>query len=142
MTRRPRNLACAGGPRDLSTDGRRADSADRVVPLLQEQGVFRADSEGPTLRYRLGLGLVKAEGAIACPTLKQARAHEWTEADRPLVRDRVDTRFVGTPAKVAGQLERLQEATGADELLITTMTHEHTHRVRSYELPAGEGARR
>ena len=29
--------------------------ADRVVPLLQEWGVFRADYEGATLREHLGL---------------------------------------------------------------------------------------
>ncbi|MFJ3899927.1 F420-dependent methylene-tetrahydromethanopterin reductase, partial [Streptomyces sp. NPDC090083] len=29
--------------------------ADTVVPLLQEQGVFRTDYEGPTLRDHLGL---------------------------------------------------------------------------------------
>ena len=29
--------------------------ADKVVPLLQEQGVFRTEYEGPTLRDHLGL---------------------------------------------------------------------------------------
>jgi hypothetical protein len=29
---------------------------DRVVPLLQERGVFRTDYEGTTLRDHLGLG--------------------------------------------------------------------------------------
>ncbi|MEU7473465.1 NtaA/DmoA family FMN-dependent monooxygenase [Streptomyces sp. NPDC044984] len=29
--------------------------ADKVVPLLQEQGVFRPEYEGPTLRHQLGL---------------------------------------------------------------------------------------
>jgi FMN-dependent oxidoreductase (nitrilotriacetate monooxygenase family) len=29
--------------------------ADKVVPLLQERGVFRAEYEGPTLRHQLGL---------------------------------------------------------------------------------------
>ncbi|MFI6937845.1 NtaA/DmoA family FMN-dependent monooxygenase [Streptomyces sp. NPDC050418] len=29
--------------------------ADKVVPLLQEQGVFRTEYEGPTLRHHLGL---------------------------------------------------------------------------------------
>ncbi|GGX92077.1 NtaA/DmoA family FMN-dependent monooxygenase [Streptomyces minutiscleroticus] len=29
--------------------------ADQVVPLLQEQGVFRTEYEGPTLRHHLGL---------------------------------------------------------------------------------------
>lgn len=31
--------------------------ADRVVPLLQERGVFRADYTGPTLRDHLGVGV-------------------------------------------------------------------------------------
>lgn len=39
---------------------------------------------------------------------------------------------------MADQLAQLQEATGADELLITTITHDHADRVRSYELLAEE----
>jgi hypothetical protein len=35
-------------------------------------------------------------------------------------------------------LAQLQEATGADELIITTITHDHADRVRSYELLAQE----
>ncbi len=54
----------------------------------------------------------------------------------------MDTQFVGSPARVADQLEQLQEATGADELLITTITHRHADRVRSYELLAEEWRRR
>ncbi|MEV4947044.1 LLM class flavin-dependent oxidoreductase [Streptomyces sp. NPDC053755] len=83
-----------------------------------------------------------AEGAIEFPTPAQARAHVWTDADRALVADRVDTQFVGTPGHVADRLEQLQEATGADELLITTITHGHADRVRSYELLAEEWRRR
>ena len=44
--------------------------------------------------------------------------------------------------QVADQLERLRDATGADELIITTITHDHADRVRSYELLAEEWARR
>ncbi|MFE9768588.1 LLM class flavin-dependent oxidoreductase [Streptomyces sp. NPDC005808] len=83
-----------------------------------------------------------AEGAIEFPTPEEARAHLWTDADRSLVQDRIDTQFVGSPARVADQLEQLQEATGADELLITTITHGHADRVRSYELLAEEWRRR
>ncbi|MEU6528972.1 NtaA/DmoA family FMN-dependent monooxygenase [Streptomyces sp. NPDC046928] len=36
--------------------------ADKVVPLLQDQGVFRTDYEGPTLRDHLGLSHPDAEG--------------------------------------------------------------------------------
>ncbi|MFK4269855.1 LLM class flavin-dependent oxidoreductase [Streptomyces milbemycinicus] len=83
-----------------------------------------------------------AEGAIEFPTPEEARAHAWSEADRALVQDRIDTQFVGTPGRVADQLEQLQEATGADELLITTITHDHADRIRSYELLAEEWRRR
>jgi len=62
--------------------------------------------------------------------------------DRALVADRVDTQFAGSPGQVADQLGRLRDATGADELIITTITHQHADRVRSFRLPAGEWARR
>ena len=77
-----------------------------------------------------------AEGAIQFPTPEQARRHVWTDADR------VDTQFTGTPGQVADQLERLRDATEADELIITTITHDHADRVRSCQLLAEEWARR
>jgi alkanesulfonate monooxygenase SsuD/methylene tetrahydromethanopterin reductase-like flavin-dependent oxidoreductase (luciferase family) len=83
-----------------------------------------------------------AEGAIQYPTPEEARRHVWTDADRALVDDRTETQFVGSPGRVADHLEQLQEATGADELLITTITHGHADRVRSYELLAEEWRRR
>ena len=44
----------------------------------------------------------------------------------------------GPCCRVADQLEVLAAATGADELLLTTITHDHADRVRSYELIAQE----
>ena len=43
---------------------------------------------------------------------------------------------------MADQLQQLRDATDADELLITTITHDHADRVRSYELLAQEWQRR
>lgn len=75
-----------------------------------------------------------------------AEARELTRgrsaADHELVADRVETQCAGSPAAVADGLERLRDATGADELLITTITHAHADRVRSYRLLAAEWARR
>ena len=82
------------------------------------------------------------DGAIEFPTPKEAREHVWTDADRELVTDRVDTQFVGSPAQVADKLEQLRDATEADELLVTTITHDHADRVRSYQLLAEEWQRR
>lgn len=81
-------------------------------------------------------------GAIPHPTANQARGHTWTAADRELVADRVDTQFVGSAVQVADQLERLRDVTEADELIVTTITHDHHDRVRSYQLLAEEWARR
>ncbi|SCX43544.1 FMN-dependent oxidoreductase, nitrilotriacetate monooxygenase family [Klenkia marina] len=47
------------------TPGGMAPFVDRVVPLLQERGVFRADYEGTTLRDHLGLPLRTTDRAAA-----------------------------------------------------------------------------
>ncbi|MGW1027704.1 LLM class flavin-dependent oxidoreductase [Streptomyces sp. NPDC002577] len=112
-------------------------SADVVVAEDDETARELAAGYGPWVR-----SIRTAEGAIEFPTPEEARAHAWTDADRALVQDRIDTQFVGSPGRVADHLERLQEATGADELLITTITHDHADRVRSYELLAEEWRRR
>ena len=39
--------------------------ADRVVPILQERGTFRADYDGPTLRHHLGLGELRTPHPMA-----------------------------------------------------------------------------
>ncbi|OAA19802.1 luciferase family oxidoreductase, group 1 [Frankia sp. EI5c] len=76
------------------------------------------------------------QGAIPYPSPEEAAAAGLSEADRALVADRVDTQFVGSPETVVRGLRTLRDVTGADELLITTITHSHADRVRSYELLA------
>ncbi|MFD7923014.1 LLM class flavin-dependent oxidoreductase [Streptomyces sp. NPDC059740] len=112
-------------------------SADVVVAADEETARELATGYGLWVR-----SIRTAEGAIPFPTPDEARAHAWSDADQALVQDRLDTRFVGSPGAVADQLALLQEATGADELLITTITHDHADRVRSYELLAREWRRR
>ncbi|SPM39397.1 Flavin-dependent oxidoreductase, luciferase family (includes alkanesulfonate monooxygenase SsuD and methylene tetrahydromethanopterin reductase) [Mycobacterium numidiamassiliense] len=114
-----------------------AVSADVVV----------ADDEATARQLAAGYGLwVRSirtgAGAIPFPTPAEARTHTWSDADRELVADRVETQFVGSAGQVADQLERLRDATEADELIITTITHDHEDRVRSYQLLADEWARR
>lgn len=80
----------------------------------------------------------RGEGAIAFPTSDEVARFTWPDEDRDLVADRVRTQFVGSPATVADRLEQLRDATGASEIVITTITHDHRARVRSYELIARE----
>jgi len=81
-------------------------------------------------------------GAIPFPDEAGAAAYPWTDADRELVRDRVETQFVGSPAAVADRLAALGAVTEADELLVTTITHRHEDRVASQALLAQEWAAR
>jgi luciferase family oxidoreductase group 1 len=109
--------------------------------------VVVASDEAAARELAVGYGLWvrsirSGEGAISFPTPEQARAHRWTDTDRAMVADRVDTQFTGSAKQVADQLQQLQEATGADELIITTITHDHADRVRSYQLLAEEWQRR
>jgi alkanesulfonate monooxygenase SsuD/methylene tetrahydromethanopterin reductase-like flavin-dependent oxidoreductase (luciferase family) len=114
-----------------------AVSADVVV--AEDEAAARDLATGYGLWVR---SIRTGEGAIEFPAPEQARSHAWTVADRELVADRVATQFVGAPGQVADQLEQLREATGADELIITTITHDHRDRVRSYRLLAEEWQRR
>jgi len=106
-------------------------SADVVV--AEDDETARRLAEG----YGLWVRSVRTgEGAIPYPSPADAAAHEWTDEERKLVSDRVETQFVGAPATVAERLETLRRVTAADELLVTTMTYDHADRVRSFELLA------
>ncbi|MGW5737845.1 MULTISPECIES: LLM class flavin-dependent oxidoreductase [Streptomyces] len=124
-------------PSDVLDEPYVSVSADVVVAEDDATARELAAGYGPWVR-----SIRTAEGAIQFPTPAEARRHVWTEADRALVEDRTETQFIGSPGRVADLLEQLQEATGADELLVTTITHGHADRVRSYELLAEEWRRR
>jgi alkanesulfonate monooxygenase SsuD/methylene tetrahydromethanopterin reductase-like flavin-dependent oxidoreductase (luciferase family) len=105
--------------------------------------VAPSDAEARELAAPYGLwvrSIRSGHGAMKFASPSAAAAAPWTDEERTLVADRVDTQFAGTPATVVKQLRVLQDATGADELLITTITHAHADRVRSHELLAREWA--
>ncbi|MEV5646655.1 LLM class flavin-dependent oxidoreductase [Nocardia sp. NPDC052254] len=77
-------------------------------------------------------------GAGAAQYLDPDTAPALTEQQQRLVHDRVTTQFVGAPATVAERLSALQELTGADELVVTSVTHRHEDRLRSHRLLAAE----
>ena len=109
-----------------------AVSADVLVaPTAAEAALLGAGFETWVHSIRSGKGAIPypaPEDAATLPRLDSA-AHD-------LVRDRLDTRFVGDPAHVVSGLRALQRVTGADELLVTTITHSQAHRLRSQQLLA------
>jgi luciferase family oxidoreductase group 1 len=119
-------------------------SAVLAAPHVQVSAdvmVAPTDAEARDLASGYGLwvrSIRTGDGAMRFPSPSSAAAYPWTDEDRALVSDRVDTQFAGSPATVAKHLRVLQDATDADELLVTTITHSHADRVRSFELLARE----
>ena len=70
------------------------------------------------------------------PSIAEATEYPYTQDEREIIEMNRDRTFVGSPATVRQQLTRLADAAGVDEIMITTMTHEHADRRRSYEFLA------
>jgi len=66
----------------------------------------------------------------------EAAAYPYTPVDRDRIARHRQRLIVGGPDRVRSRLLSLIQATQADELMITTMTYDHTARRRSYELLA------
>jgi luciferase family oxidoreductase group 1 len=111
------------------------------VQVSADVVVAPTDAEARDLASGYGLwvrSIRTGAGAMRYPSPSSVAASPWTDEDRALVSDRVETQFAGSPATVAKHLRVLQDATDADELLVTTITHFHADRVRSFELLARE----
>lgn len=108
-------------------------SADVVVAPTDSEARELAAGYGPWVH-----SIRAGAGAIPFPSPAEARALPWADSDRALVEDRTSTQFAGSPATVAKSLRVLRDATGADELLVTTITHAHSDRERSLRLLARE----
>ena len=73
----------------------------------------------------------------ALPTPEDASAYPYTAQDLATVQSNRAKHFIGSPARVLAQIRDLIESTGADEIMVTTMVHDHAARLRSYELLVG-----
>ncbi len=70
------------------------------------------------------------------PTPEEAASADLSESERAFIEDRLRSAVIGDPTTVATQLDSLRTRLGVDELMITTATHDHTDRVRSFALLA------
>ncbi|MGV9383971.1 LLM class flavin-dependent oxidoreductase [Nonomuraea sp. NPDC003707] len=73
---------------------------------------------------------------ILLPSPEDAAAYPYTDDDRAEIAARSDGVLVGGPSAVIEHLQSVLDATGTDELMITTPLYHHADRRRSYELIA------
>ncbi|QRY47736.1 LLM class flavin-dependent oxidoreductase [Mycolicibacterium nivoides] len=106
-----------------------AVSADVVVAEDEAAARYLASSYGHWV-YSIRAG----GGAIPYPD--PADCGPLSDEQLEVVRDRIATQFVGDPDQVAARLEALARVSGADELVITSVTHRHEDRLRSHRLIA------
>jgi alkanesulfonate monooxygenase SsuD/methylene tetrahydromethanopterin reductase-like flavin-dependent oxidoreductase (luciferase family) len=104
-------------------------SADVVVADDTDTARHLASSYGQWV-YSIRAG----DGAVPYPD--PDTVDPLTDDQLEIVKDRVATQFVGDPDEVADKLEALQRVTEADELVVTSVTHDHCDRLRSHELLA------
>jgi alkanesulfonate monooxygenase SsuD/methylene tetrahydromethanopterin reductase-like flavin-dependent oxidoreductase (luciferase family) len=116
-------------PSPLLADPHVVVSADIVVAEDTATAQHLASSYGAWVH-----SVRSGDGAIPYPSPDDPP--QLTAEQQESVRDRTATQFVGDPDEVAERLEALQRVTGADELVITSVTHRHEDRLRSHELIA------
>jgi luciferase family oxidoreductase group 1 len=71
------------------------------------------------------------------PTPEEAADYTFTPHEREAIKGWTASHIVGDPDTVRAGLAELAERTGADELMITTLTHSPDDRLTSYRLVAG-----
>ena len=70
------------------------------------------------------------------PTLEEALAHRYTDAERARIRHHRQRAIIGSPQTVREHLLALQDRYQADEIIVVTITGDYPSRMRSYELLA------
>ena len=70
------------------------------------------------------------------PSPDEAAAYPWTDYERAVARAGRSRHFIGSPATVMRHIEDVADTTGASEVMITSMIHDHQARARCYELIA------
>jgi luciferase family oxidoreductase group 1 len=70
------------------------------------------------------------------PSIEEATTYPYSPEEKMLIEGNRGRSFVGSPERVRDRLTELAEDAQVDEIMVTTMTHDHADRRRSYELLA------
>jgi luciferase family oxidoreductase group 1 len=100
--------------------------------------VAETTEEAERLASTIDLNFVRRAKGVYAPleSPEVALAYDYSPIDRQRIAQNRERLAVGSPAMVKARLDELTEATKADEIMITTMIHDHAARKRSYALLA------
>ena len=116
-------------------------SAWRAVPhgiLAVAAIAAETDAEAERLAASMDLNrLLRDRGQYRpLPSVEEALAYPYTDADRAAIARNRSRLFVGSPATVLAKLQPMITASQADELMIITAVYDHEARKKSYSLLA------
>jgi len=96
------------------------------------------DAEAERLASSMDLNRLRRDRGqyLPLPSVEEALAYPYTDAERAAVARNRSRLFVGSPAKVLTKLQPMIAASGADELMIITAVYDHEARKKSYSLLA------
>jgi len=97
-----------------------------------------SDAEAERLASTIDLNFVRRRRGEYLPLAspEEAAAYPYSPAERGLIARNRARLFVGSKSTVRERLSSMIEASKADEVMITTMIHDHAARRHSYELLA------
>jgi luciferase family oxidoreductase group 1 len=109
-----------------------------VAILATAAVVADTTDEAERLASTIDLNFVRRAKGVYAPleSPEAALAYDYTAIDRERIAQNRARLAVGSPDVVKARLDELAEATKADEIMITTMIHDHDARKRSYALLA------
>ncbi len=103
--------------------------------------VFAADSDPEARRLFTSVqqsfvNLRRGAPGLLPPPLEDPKTRPWADDEQENIDHALAFSYVGTSETVRNGLQHLIEQTGANELLLTGMIHNHEARLRSFELAA------
>src|ERR1700692_4754796 len=118
-----------------------APSAWRATPhgiLAVAAIAAETDAEAERLATSMDLNRLRRDRGqyLPLPSVEEALAYPYTEAERASIVRTRSRLFVGSPATVMTKLQPMITASQADELMIITAVYDHDARKKSYSLLA------
>ena len=104
------------------------------VPLIAAENDQQANYLASTTQQRI-LALLRGQSLLQQPPVRNLEA-QWAPDERAAVQNFLAMAVIGGPERVREGLQKIVDATQADELMLVSDTYEHADRLRSLQIAA------